>query len=314
MKLRTIGAPQKWVHSFVGDRVVDRLRVHPAKAHPGARNRREGPGEAPAVAVEHRQGPEVDGMVGHVPRDRVGHRVEVRAAVAVDHPLGIAGGAGGVVERKRVPFIVRRPPRELRIAARKERLVLDVPDEVPARRVGIVHVDDERPAFDLLERRADGRRELAIGDDRLRLAVLQDEGHGVRVEAGVDGVDDRAEHRDREGRLPRGGDVRRHDGDGVAAPDPARGEARGEPAAAGPGLGPGLAAVAVDDGGALGIDGGASLEEADRRERSVVRGIRVEVGLVGARAHRSFSGGRVLPLGLRCGPVVRGAVPAASGP
>ena len=228
-------------------------------------------------------------MVGHVPRDRVRDRVEVRAPVAVDHALRVAGGAGGVVERDRVPLVGRPPPREVRVAAREERLVLDLAEQVPARRVRVVDVDDEGAAIDLREGRADGRRELAVGDDRLRLAVLQDEGHGARVEAGVDGVDHRAQYRHREGRLPGGGDVGGHDGDGVAAADPARGEARGEPPAAGPGLGPRMAAVAVDDGRALGIDGRASLEEADGGERSVVRGVRVEVGFVGVLAHRSFS-------------------------
>ena len=278
-----------YVYPLVGDRVVDRLRVHPAQAHPGPCDRREGPREAPAVAVEHRQGPEVDRMVGHVPRDRVRHGVDPGAAVGVDHALRVAGGAGGVVERDRVPFVGRPLPRELRVAAREERLVLDLAEQVPARRVRVVDVDDEGPAVESGEGGADGRRELAVGDDCLCLAVLQDEGDGARVEAGVDGVDHRAQHRHREGRLPGGGDVGGHDGDGVAAPDPSRGEARGEPAAAAVGLGPGMAAVAVDDGRALGIDGRASFEEADGREVGVVRGVRVEVGLVGVLAHRSFS-------------------------
>ena len=143
--------PAEVRHPFVRDRVVDGLRLHPAQAHAGARDRRQGPREAPAVAVKHRQRPEVHRVVGHVPRDRVRHRVEIRAAVAVDHSLRVPGRAGGVVEGEGVPFVLRRPPREPGVPGGEERLVLDVAEPFAARRVRVVDIDDERPPFDLLE-------------------------------------------------------------------------------------------------------------------------------------------------------------------
>ena len=81
------------------------------------------------------------------------------------------------------------------------------------------------------------------------------------------------------------------------------------------GLGPGMAAVAVDDGRAFGIDGRASFEEADGSEVGVVRGVRVEVGFVGVRAHRSSSARGFFSLRLRCAPAApRKAAASSSGP
>ncbi len=48
------------------------------------------------------------------------------AAMMEDDALGIAGGAGGVVERDRVPFVVRHLPREIGIAAGEKLLVVDL--------------------------------------------------------------------------------------------------------------------------------------------------------------------------------------------
>ena len=55
-------------------------------------------GKAPAVAVEHGQRPQVDRVFGHVPLQHVADGVGGCAAVVVDHALGVAGGAAGVVE------------------------------------------------------------------------------------------------------------------------------------------------------------------------------------------------------------------------
>ena len=51
-------------------------------------------------------------MLRHAPADDVTHGVEVGATVVVDHALGVAGGAGGVVERYRPPFVVGQRPVE----------------------------------------------------------------------------------------------------------------------------------------------------------------------------------------------------------
>ena len=81
------------------------------------------PGEAPAVAMEHGQGPQVDGMGRQVPLDDVAHGVQIGAPVAIDHALGVARGAGGIVQRDRLPFIPRRVPGMVVIAGLQEGLV-----------------------------------------------------------------------------------------------------------------------------------------------------------------------------------------------
>ena len=51
-------------------------------------------------------------MLGHVPFKDVADGVQVGAAIVIDHALGIAGGAGRVVQRDGVPLVGRRLPVE----------------------------------------------------------------------------------------------------------------------------------------------------------------------------------------------------------
>ena len=68
----TIGAPHRCVTlcsaiaSYIG------LGAHPAQADVRAGDERQRPGKAPAVAVEHRQRPQIDRMLRHAGRERVG--------------------------------------------------------------------------------------------------------------------------------------------------------------------------------------------------------------------------------------------------
>ena len=41
---------------------------------------------------------------------------QISAAMMIDDALGIAGGAGGIIERDRVPFVGRHQPGEIGIA------------------------------------------------------------------------------------------------------------------------------------------------------------------------------------------------------
>src|SRR5690606_4943418 len=72
------------------------LDLAQAHVHAGAGGHR--PGEAPAIAVEHGQGPQIDRVLGHVPFQDVGDGIDGRAAVVVDHALGVARRARGVVQ------------------------------------------------------------------------------------------------------------------------------------------------------------------------------------------------------------------------
>src|SRR6185437_11692403 len=60
-------------------------------------NRSHGPGKAPAVAMEHWQGPEINGRVRKPMLHHFAKRIDVSAAMGVHHALGYARGAAGVV-------------------------------------------------------------------------------------------------------------------------------------------------------------------------------------------------------------------------
>ena len=103
-------------HFVIGDGVEDRRGTHRAEADMRAGNDRQGPGEAPAVAVKHRQRPQIDRMLAHAAGDDVAEREQISAAVMIHHAFRIAGGARGVVERDRVPLVAGHLPGEIRIA------------------------------------------------------------------------------------------------------------------------------------------------------------------------------------------------------
>ena len=121
----TVGAPFRCVtpsssSSRQTTRRVDLPQADVRRADGGHR-----PGEAPAVAVEHRQRPEVDRARVEPRVVRLGERVQVRAAVRVHHALRPAGRAARVVDRDRVvlrlePVLglaVRRAGEELLVVA-----------------------------------------------------------------------------------------------------------------------------------------------------------------------------------------------------
>ena len=277
-------------HLVLADGVEDRLRLDAAQAHVGACQRGDGPCEAPAVAMEHRQRPEIDGVARHAPVDDVRQRVEIRAAMMIDHALGIAGGAGRVVERDRVPFVGGVGPFEIGIAAGDEALVIDRSQARAAWRHRVVDVDHQRRLVEQSERGSDDRREFGVGDENLRLAVTQHEGDGLGVEPGVERVEHAAAHRHAEMRLDHLRRVRRHQRDRVAGAHSRLLQRRGEAARARVGLGPGVATRAVHHRKVLGIRVGRARDQRHRRQRRVIRRVALQVLLVGlALRHRKAS-------------------------
>jgi len=99
-------------HALGVDQLPGELGVH--RAHGHMTRRGDGPREAPAVAVEHRQRPQVHRIGAQPGVDHFAQRVQVGAAVGVLHPLWPARGAGGVVDRDRLLLVLqpaRRPGR-----------------------------------------------------------------------------------------------------------------------------------------------------------------------------------------------------------
>ncbi len=211
--------------AVVGDpvrahRVEDRLRLDLAQADVDAGVGGHRPREAPAVAVEHRQRPQVHRVPRHAPVDDVRQRVEIRAAVMVDDALRVAGGAGRVVERDRVPLVRRVLPGVLGIAVGDERLVVDGAEALAAGTLRVDDVDDERLLREQRQRLFDRRREFGVGDEHPGLAVLEHERERLGVEPGVERVEHAAGHRHAEMRLDHFRRVGGHQRHRVADADP----------------------------------------------------------------------------------------------
>ena len=92
------------------------------------------------------------------------------------------------------------------------------------------------------------RGKLTIGQQCLRLAVIQHEGDSLRVESRVQRVQHGTGHRYAEMRFEHRRHIRRHDGDRVADPDATPNQRGSQPAATPINFAPGRFMVPVDDG------------------------------------------------------------------
>ena len=220
-------------HLVIGDGVVHRGRAHRAQANMRAGDDADRPGKAPAVAMEHRQRPEINRMLGHAAGDDIADREQRRAAVMIDHALRIAGGARSVIERDRVPFVVRHLPGISRVAFLQKLLVIEIAEFFAGAGIfRIVVIDHQRLDLGARQRLAHHAREFAVDDQHFAFGVIEREGVDRRIEPGVDGVEHGAAHRHAIMRLKHGRRVGEHDRDRVAALDAALGQSRREPARA----------------------------------------------------------------------------------
>src|SRR3954454_17876739 len=67
----------------------------------GSGDRSQRPGGAPAVAVEHRKGPQVAGTIDKPLVDDLAQRIQIGAAMSVDNTLWLARCSGGVIQADR---------------------------------------------------------------------------------------------------------------------------------------------------------------------------------------------------------------------
>jgi hypothetical protein len=256
------------------DRIDDRLRLDLAQAHVHAGPCRDRPRKAPAVAVEHRQRPQVDRVLAHVPFEDVGDRVHRRAAVVVHDAFRVAGRAARVIERDGVPFVGGQLPGKRRIAAREEVLVVDAADALHgAGEQRVRHVDGEQGRFPFAqrERLLHHASEFRVDDHGFRFTVVQHERDRLRIEARVERIEHGACHGDAEMRLDHRRRVRQHHGHRVALADAIARQGTGQALAARVHLAPGAAQVAVHDSEALRVDVGSALDERQRRQRREIR-------------------------------------------
>jgi hypothetical protein len=144
--------------AHMGDAVLamreDQRRIDLAQAHMGARHRHHRPAETPAVAMEQRQRPQIDRLARHLPRHDVAERLQIGAAVGIDDALRPAGGAGGVVERDRLPLVLDVDARVIVGRPGDERLVVaDAMAFALALEQRVVDVDNQRARCHPAERR-----------------------------------------------------------------------------------------------------------------------------------------------------------------
>ena len=242
----------------------DSRPVDTPQADMGPGRQGHGPGKAPAVAMEHRQRPEIDRMPAEIPDEGIAEGVQIGAAVMIEHALGIARGAGGVVDGDGIPFIAGRLRFEGGIAGGQQGLVLDLAEALAAGPFGILAVDHPERPREQRQRLADHPVIFGIGDQDLRLGMLEDIGDGRGIEAGVDRIQDGPGHGHGEMRLQQQRHIGRHDRDRVARTDAESLQRRCEAPAALMHLRPGEAARPMDHADMLGIDIGRAAEEGDR--------------------------------------------------
>ncbi len=240
------------------------VHLEAAQADLGGANGRQRPRKAPAIAVEHRQRPQVDRLAVDAPVDDIGHRIEIGAAVVVDHPLRIAGGAGGIVQRNRIPLIGGQLPGKVRIATSQQRLVLTFPQPLPVDHGRVVDIDHPWPLPAQRQRLRHHRRELAVGKQHLGTAMVEHEGQGGRIQPGVERVQYRPEHGRGKVQLDHRWHVGQHHRHGIALADAHARQRTGQAAAALGDFPPAQAALTMDHGQAPGMQALGLAQEAQR--------------------------------------------------
>ena len=256
----------------LGDQPVDRRSLHGSQADVRSGVRRHRPGEAPTVAVEHRQRPQVHAVPRHVPGEDVPHGVEVSAAVVHDDALRVARGARGVVQGDGLPLVGRLVPVVPGVRGGEQGLVLLVADRLARAGVlGVVDVHHCRRPVQCSHGPGREAAEGAVDEQDLRLAVFEDERDSGGVEAGVERHEDGPGHRDPEVGLDHLGGVRQQDRHGVAPSDAPRAERGRQPTAPVTGRAPAVPTRPVHDREVLGIHVCAPVKEHQRCQRSEVR-------------------------------------------
>ena len=158
----------KMRHALLCERLPDRFGAHLTQADMRADDGRERPRETPAVAMKHRQGPQVDRMFGHGGGQRIALCQEIRTPVMRDHTLGVACGAGCVIDRNRVPFILWHQPVIGRIASRQEGVVIFcLGRDARPRELRIIILDEERGGCCKRQRLLHQGHEFAVHDHDL---------------------------------------------------------------------------------------------------------------------------------------------------
>jgi hypothetical protein len=169
-----------------------------------------------------------------------------------------------------LPFVRRPLPGESRVAFGQQRFVVQIADRLAFTVFWIIDVDHQWRVIQHANGSVNHIMELAVGNQHLGFAMLQHEGDGFGIQAHVERVEHRADHRHAEVHFKHLGNVGQHHRHRVVLADPATGQRRSQTAAAGVGLRPGAADRAMDDGGVVWINAGGALDEAERRQGNMI--------------------------------------------
>ena len=152
-----------------------------------AADRGHRPGKAPAVDVEHRQRPQIDGIAVEAMVDDLAQGVEVGSAMVIQRTLRLAGRPGRVVQRDRLELVVRpaksgRRRRRAEAALRRSASPTRSPPSAYTSSISITSGRDFRFA------RASLATWLNCRSTRnaFALGMLEDEGNGSGIEARVE--------------------------------------------------------------------------------------------------------------------------------
>ena len=241
-------------------------------ADPGQR-----PWRAPAVAVEHRQRPQIDAVLVEGGVDDLSEAVQVGAAVGVDHTLGPARRAGGVVDGDRGQLVLDRPfdevigpaEGELGVANQPRAGQRDGPRVRSLASVSVLEHDDLGDGGHVLDRGSHLRQEGGVGHQHLGARVVQDVGDLLIRQPGVHRDQYGTGERDRELRDEHLGQVGHQVRNPVAGLYAARPQRVRHPGRLFRELSVGQPALAVDDGCLVREDPGRPLQERQRGQRGV---------------------------------------------
>ena len=124
----------------------------------------------------------------HIPTHDIAEGVEVSAPVMIDNAFGISCGAGGVIERDGIPFILGQGDRRCGITGLNQVFIGQFAKSVSTRALGVLYIDDENLPVELAEGFAHHRSKLRIRDQGFGLAVVENEREGGGIETDIEGV------------------------------------------------------------------------------------------------------------------------------
>ena len=214
-----------------------------------------GPWKAPAVAVEHRQRPEIDAVRSQVRVEDFGERILIRSAVCIHHTLRLAGRPARIIDRDGRIFVRQGVVDRRARGGRHERVEFG----------GIAVAADADP-LDVRSETLDQRRKLSVVDRDARAAVPDDVFDLGLHQPDVQRAQDRTGERDGEVRFEECALIFRQHGDAVARRYTEAAQRMGEPIDAFEHLRIGAALVTVDDGDPLAKDERRALEKIERAQ------------------------------------------------